>query len=349
MLKKISVIILALFLIMCVGCSEKPDEEIILSSEIEAPASSEPERFLNPLTGVKNLEDEADTLNRAVAIMINNESGTGKRDAQIVQAGVNKADIVYETEIEGGTTRFLAVYQDLEKVKQIGTVRSARYPFIDLALGHNAIYIHHGQDPNYAKPHLADVDSIAIHDNLYGNRISNGKVYEHTLYTSGDVLWKGIETKFNTKNKSAKNWQKFADEEEIITLSGGTANTVLVPFSGVSKSKFVYDAQTKLYTRYFKDTLRKDYFTGETNTVKNVFVLLTNITDYPDGEHRKIDLSSGDGYYVTNGTYIPIKWKKGSSTSGFKFTNTDGTELTVSAGNSWVCIASKKYASPKFE
>ena len=89
--------------------------------------------------------------------------------------------------------------------------------------------------------------------------------------------------------------------------------------------------------------------TGETTTVKNVFVLMTSITDYPDGQHRKIDLSSGEGYYVTNGAYVPIKWKKGTSKNSFKFTNTDGTELKINAGNSWVCIASKKYANPKFE
>ncbi len=344
MLKKISAIILALCLIVCVGCSEKTDEEIISSSEIEVPVSSEPERFVNPLTGVKELENEGDTLNRPVAIMINNMS-----NAQSVQAGVCKADIVYETEIEGGITRLLGVFQDLESVGQIGTVRSARYAYIDLAMGHNAIYIHHGQDPTYAKPHLADVDSIAIHENLYGDRISNGLKHEHTLYTYGDVLWKGIGTKFKTQNKSAKNWQSFAAEDETITLTGGTANTVLVPFSGDYKTKFVYDADKKVYTRYFKDTLRKDYITGETTQVKNVFVLLTSITDYPDGQHRKIDLSSGEGYYITNGAYTPIKWKKGASTSSFKFTNVDGTELTVSAGNSWVCLASKKYANPKFE
>lgn len=345
MFKKLAALGLSLLLIMCVGCSEKP-EEIISSSETELPVSSEPEPvyYLNPLTGVKDLKAESDSLNRPVAIMINNMS-----NAQSVQAGVCNADIVYETEIEGGITRLLAVFQDLKSAGQIGTVRSARYAYIDLAMGHNAVYIHHGQDPTYAQPHLADLDRIAIHENLYGKRLNNGLKHEHTLYTYGDVLWEGIGTKFKTQNKSVKNWQNFADESEELTLTGGAANTVLVPFSGDYKTKFVYDADKKVYTRYFKDTLRKDYVTGETTQVKNVFVLLTNITNYPDGQHRKIDLSSGSGYYVTNGTYTPIKWKKGDSKNSFKFTNTDGSELTVSAGNSWVCIASKKYANPVFE
>lgn len=73
--------------------------------------------------------------------MINNIS-----TAQPVQTGLNKADIIYETEVEGGITRLMAVFQDITTAEKIGTIRSARYPYVDLAMGHNAIFIHCGQD-----------------------------------------------------------------------------------------------------------------------------------------------------------------------------------------------------------
>lgn len=45
---------------------------------------------------------------------------------------------------EGGITRMLAVYQSLEDVGSIGSIRSARPYYIELALGHDALYVHAG-------------------------------------------------------------------------------------------------------------------------------------------------------------------------------------------------------------
>lgn len=320
---------------------EEPEE----SSIPEEPAEEKLPKFaLNPLTGVSDLTVGKEN-DRPVAIMINNLS-----TAQPVQTGLSKADLIFETEVEGGITRLLAVFQDVTKAEKIGTVRSARYPYVDLALGLNALYIHRGQDETYCRPHLKDVDDIDVSESNYGARISNGLAKEHTLYAYGEKLWNGIVgSGFKTQNNRAKPWASFAAETETVTLSGGAANKVTVPFPGSGKSNFVYNAQTGLYTRYFNETLRTDYFTKETTQVKNVFVLLTTIQNYPDGYHKKVDLQSGEGYYAANGTYEKIRWSKGASTNGFTFTKADGTVLTVNPGKSFVCIANKNTTQPAFQ
>lgn len=343
MSKKALALLLCLSLFMLAACSKKTERLSV--DEGEEPQSSVSETVLqiNPLTGVSDLtEDKTD--DRPAAIMINNIT-----TAQPVQAGLNQADIVYETEVEGGITRLLAVYQDVSKAGTIGTIRSARYPYVDLAMGHNAIYIHHGQDDTYCGPHLKDTDDINISQGNYGFRIKNGLASEHTLYTDGSKLWDGlVKDKVKTERGTRAVWASFADEDTPIALEN-TASAVTVPFSASYKSVFKYDADTGVYTRYFKDTLRKDYKTGEATEVKNVFVLLTSISNYPDGYHRKVDLESGNGYYCTGGTYTAIKWSKGAASNGFKFTKADGTELTVNAGSSWVCIADKNTSQPAFE
>lgn len=346
MFKRITAICLVFMLLLCSGCSKKetavePETQPPVETPVEPPR--EPELYVNPLTGVKELEAGI-AERRPVAVMVNNFSS-----AQKVQTGVTQADVIYETEIEGGITRLLAVFQDISKVKTIGTIRSARYAFIDLAMGHNAVYIHHGRDPVYALPHLSDVDRIEIQENLYGERLDNGLKYEHTLYTYGEPLWKGITDRFNTQNTGAQTWQNFAAEDQTVTLTDGVANVVTIPFSGNYKTKFVYDSTTGLYERNFNATIPADYFSGESTKVKNVVVMLTTITDYPDGLHRNIRLQSGEGYYATNGGYKAIKWSKGGSSDSVKFTNLDGTPLQMSAGTTWVCVASKNYANPLFE
>lgn len=343
MSKKALALLLCLSLFMLAACSKKTERLSVDEGEEPQSSVSETVLHINPLTGVSDLtEDKTD--DRPVAIMINNIT-----TAQPVQAGLNQADIVYETEVEGGITRLLAVYQDVSKAGTIGTIRSARYPYVDLAMGHNAIYIHHGQDDTYCGPHLKDTDDINISQGNYGFRIKNGLASEHTLYTDGSKLWDGlVKDKVKTERGTRAVWASFADEDTPIALEN-TASAVTVPFSASYKSVFKYDADTGVYTRYFKDTLRKDYKTGEATEVKNVFVLLTSISNYPDGYHRKVDLESGNGYYCTGGTYTAIKWSKGAASNGFKFTKADSTELTVNAGSSWVCIADKNTSQPAFE
>ena len=341
MFKKFTAVLLCLVMIACfAGCGQKD----VYSSQTENADEQIGEvYYINPLTGVKNLDEQTSKL-RPTAIMVNNVS-----TAQGVQTGVSKADIIYETEVEGGITRLMAVYQDISKVEKIGSVRSARYPYVDLAMGHNAVYVHCGQDPTYCAPHLKDCDDLSIDTNSKGAaRIPNGLASEHTLYAYGGKLFENIAGKFETKAKTNSPWANFASEDEKLTLDAGAATAVSVPFPA-NTTKFTYDSSTALYTRLSKGAVHTDYFTNEVTTVKNIFVLLTSITDYPDGKHRKVALESGDGYYITNGTYQLIKWTKGSDSDSFKFTDTEGKEIKISAGNSWVCIANKATCKPSFE
>lgn len=115
-----------------------------------------------------------------------------------VQTGLAKADIVYETYVEGGITRLMAVFKDAANMPEIGCVRSARYSYVDLAAGHDALYIHAGMDTTYCKDRMSDlgVEDLDLLTNLdpAAYRLKNGKATEHTLYTSGKKL--------------AENWKK---------------------------------------------------------------------------------------------------------------------------------------------
>ncbi len=72
------------------------------------------------------------------------------------QYGISQADILYETVVEGGITRLLAVFQDFDAEK-IGPIRSARHYYMDFALDHDAIYTHVGQS-TYAKTAFRELD-----------------------------------------------------------------------------------------------------------------------------------------------------------------------------------------------
>lgn len=348
MFKRILAALMAVLMIFAVACSDSDvvyedlsnyEEESVPVTEDEA---GETNLAVNPLTGVAQFEDASKAGQRPIAIMVENSS-----ISMSAQTGLSKADVIYETEVEGGITRLVAVYQDISQVEKIGNVRSARYPYVDLALGHDAVYVHCGQDPTYCAPHLNDIDDIDINNNDEGSkRISNGLSSTHNVYVITKDMLNRLSNTFELEKSNVKSWAKFS--EEAVTLSGGAATSVSVPFP-TTTTRFTYDEQSGLYTRLIGSSVQTDYFTGEKTQVKNIFILMTTITHYPDGEHRKVALEGGTGYYVTNGTMQEINWSKGSASNGFKFTDKDGNELTISAGNSWVCIANKSTCKPVME
>ena len=341
MFKKLLSVVLCfvlLFSLSACGGGDPTVEDVsnILSGEATN-TTPQPTFAINPLTGLANLDLGKENL-RPVAIMVNNINV-----AQEVQAGVGNADIVYETEVEGGITRLLAVFKDVSTIGNIGTIRSARYPYIDLALGHDAIYIHHGQDPTYAAPYLSSsgVADFRI-DSPYAYRHKNGKAYEHTLYSTGEKILAGIEAKkFRNTTDKTDNFANFRNEADCTAPAYAAASKAEVKFSNYATSIFTYNEQTGLYTKTSKAISNKDYFTGDTYNFKNVFILSTNISAYPDGYHMKVELQSGTGYYMSDGGYEPIRWVKGAGSASFKFYAQDGSELQVNAGNSYVCIHSK--------
>ncbi len=340
------------------GCSENVVNVSSTSSksqnQVAAPDSSAPstvtgsesevELALNPLTGIYDLEPSSIN-NRPVAIMINNV-----KVAQSVQTGLDQADIVYEAYAEGGVTRLLAVYKDIKKADTIGTIRSARYSYVDLAMGHDAIYVHAGINSTHATPHVKEmgIDNINL---LYGKyngmsfREKNGKALEHTLYTTGQKLWNGFDKlKWRTELKyNTDKWQNFVSADNSVIPSGGTCNTISVTMSYNYVSNFIYDTSTGKYFKNSGTAQHKDYKTGKQLEFKNILVLKTSVTALSsDGYIVKTGLSGGEGYYVSNGGYQKIKWSKGDAKNPITITLEDGSACPYNAGNTWVCLVNKK-------
>ena len=296
----------------------------------------------NPLTGKKDI-DASILNNRPVAIMVNNL----KPIAQRIQTGLDKADIVYEAYAEGGVTRLLAVFKDVKAAPQVGSVRSARYSYIDLAMGHDAIYVHAGINDS-AVPHVAEtgIDNINLLKGYSGMsfREANGEASEHTLYTNGEKLAAGFEkNKWRTTlDYNKENWQKFAPEGAEIVPAGGACDSISVKMSSAYISKFDYDKQTKTYKKFSGSSEHKDYKSGKQLEFKNVLVLKTDVTNLTsDGYIVKTCLDGGEGYYVSNGGYQKIKWIKGSAKNPIKIALEDGSECTYNPGNTWVCLVNK--------
>lgn len=300
----------------------------------------EPEGPVNPLTGLPIEEERIN--DRPIAVMLNNLKQA------MPQLGVSQADIIYEVLAEGGITRMLGLYQSVEDVGLIGSVRSARTYYLELALGHDAIYLHAGGSPDaYNKIKAWGVTALDCVNGPYegslfwrdADRIKkNGMV--HSVVTSGETILELFPTySFRKEHEDGFAYEmQFA--QDGTPADGQKAETIQVPFSSYKTGVFTYDAASGKYLVEEYGSAYIDGNTGEQVSVTNVLILKTACKLIPgdDAGRITVDLTEGEGWFACGGKIIPIYWSKNDINSQLVYATRSGEPLTLGAGNSYVNI-----------
>lgn len=302
---------------------------------------------------------------RAVAVMVNNIT------AARPQRGLSQADILVESKVEGGITRFMAIYSDYENVTgDIGPVRSGRDQFLQLAMPWHALYIHVGRsgvtqtmiDTYEYNDSDADgyVKNLTYRDQ---NRLNQGYATEHTAFTTAELL-NSLFTKYDYETtykygSPCFDFVRYDENNGIRQLTGDSATSVSITHSQSYATYFDYNESTGKYdmsqwnSRAKSVQQTKDENDGTQLSFENVFVLFADIEPYPypggnldangndkgDPDYQKVDYSYGGiGYYFSNGNVEKIRWFKGGPTDMLKFTDMDENSLKVNCGTSYIGI-----------
>lgn len=294
----------------------------------------------NPLTGLRGY-NEAAVGKRPVAIMVNNIK------ASLPQYGIEQADVIYEIPVEGGITRLMAVYADYTNVPDICSIRSCRYYYPILAYGMDSIYCHWGRDMTIANDTLNRLDI----DNIDGSGDAYGELYfrdeareetyatEHTGYLKGSALAETIENmgyRTDLLPDQPVSMFSFNSEENPVTPEGVACMSVDIPFSGEYYSDFEYDSTLGVYKKFHSGEPHMDSATGNQLSFTNVFVLYTEISLRGEGALVDVELSGGDGYYISDGAAQQIKWYKNDEDEPIRVTDLEGHEISVNAGKSYI-------------
>lgn len=351
MKKLLAVILSVILLVSFVSCSGKPQgsSSALAGTESDAVSSEAPKFAKDPLTGEYTLDFSAEN-KRPVAVMINNIK------VSLPQKGLAEAGIIYEADAEAGITRILAVFSDVNKIPTLGSLRSARKYYLSLASSHNAIFAHFGGEGdalNYIKQNnLNTLNFLALsstrdpknnpNSTSYRDPERIGKVpYEHTAFTSGHRLQRAIEYKKIKTDANINDAYKFGDNSKVMAM-GNAADKIKFGFSSYNSNVvFDYNATTGKYEKSQFNQNHIDANTGETLAFENVIILNAKFSlMYPGTKYKyqNVDLTSGSGYYANNGKIIPISWSKGGMNDEMKYTTTDGKELIVSPGKTYVGI-----------
>lgn len=328
--------------------------------------NKEIQNIIKPKVEKKLTIVDEDSNERPIAVMYDNNVGNN------AHSGLQDSYINYEIIVEGGLTRIMALFKDKD-VSLIGPVRSSRHYFLDYALESDAIYTHYGWS-TYAEN---DIKSLGVNNinGLYDDAPfwrDKSIAAPHNVFTSTDKIYsyaeskkyslttdqwkllnyvtdtiklnKPIGTKTVVNEETGKKEKIKIQNPELIT-----ANSVSIPYSNYQIRSYTYDEENGVYLRFMNGEAHLDKVTNQQLNFKNI--IIQKVNNYQLDSYGRQDLDTtgnGEGYYITNGYALPIKWTKSTRRGKTIYTYSDGKEIKINDGNTFIQIMPSTY-SPTIE
>jgi hypothetical protein len=273
-----------------------------------------------PLTGLP-VTDPAAAAHPAVVVKMDNSP-----DAR-PQTAINQADEVFELRVEG-ITRYALVFHSTGLARPL-MAWSGGNPTVSGQV--------HGAE---AMGLLIDASKGANPPEYWRD---NARQAPHNLYTSVPMLL----AKFG---QGAPNPPQailpYAVLGTPLPATAGDAPGVLIDFGNHVQAQYVWDAERNGWDRFQIDQ-RHGLADSATLDAAGVQVAPTNVVilsiDYGTSEAdsrspQAMTVGAGEGFILTQGKVIAIKWARSINTAAFTFTTPDGKPVGLTPGRTWVAL-----------
>ena len=271
-----------------------------------------------------------------ISLMIENAAFGGVRP----QFGLSYAQVVYELPVEGGITRFMAVFSG-DMPDKIGPIRSARPTYLEFNAEFDGLYGHAGGSPEalQAVSGLAvkELSALGADSRFFYRDLE--RVAPHNLFTSGEQLDLARRDKGLAELPAEFTVWSFKEDEP--SHLANTAPFIIDFGSGPLYSvSYRYDDLTNSYERSNGGEVQTDANTGKPLMVKNVVVQLVpaGIPAGADGRVNYNVTGSGKAYIARDGRLIEGTWTKSNRDSRTIFTDATGQEVAFDRGSIWISI-----------
>lgn len=303
-------------------------------------------RGINPLTGLP-VEDVSVLNRRPLLIKISNAPPEVRP-----QSGLSYADMLFEEYVEGGWTRFAAIFYS-QGVDHVGSVRSVRLVDFQLAQAYDALLVFSGgsqgvlellrQEPIYP---LNTISPQFGYGEPYFVRFPRaGLDFEHTLFTDTALLWQWA----NDRNVRKQPYflespgMSFSDAP----LQGGTPAAHASVTYARTTATWQFDPASGLYLRWTDGIPHVDALTGQQLAFANVVIL--------SAYHEEIDILPEKFFGTEESLYIELvgdgpitllrdgrayegRWQRAAGKSMLTFADINGDVLYLKPGKTFIHI-----------
>ena len=289
----------------------------------------DPDPPMCPLSGVEPRR-EALVERPAVAVKIENSS------IAYPLRGLDRAEIVYEELVEGGITRFLAMYHCTD-AEFAGPIRSARV--VDPAIMTPTTYILAFSGANqHVFSRLDEAGIVQIEENNAGDamqRVENGLSFEHTLFANTAKL-----RKLGRKSYSEPPPEGVYEFGDLPEGRFKRANEITIEFSGMTTVSYTYDSG-----RYYRYQGGEPFMsdTGDQIAVDNVLLEIHAVNFSGDvdvagtaGTEIADVTGSGKAVLFRDGRAIRGQWVRDAIEDPVRFETKDGEVMVLKTGTTWI-------------
>jgi hypothetical protein len=284
-------------------------------------ASKKPStRRRNPLTGIG-------PGGHVLAVKIDNVGV-----AQDEQAGLNSADLVYVIQVEGGLSRYLAIFDSSDAPKEVGPVRSARQTDIPLLAAYGRIGLAYSGAIPGLLPELAVANLRNITPDTAPDQFTNG----------------GSSPTYINPRKI------FAAYRHLPLTKYVGFNFGAIPAGGRPDKSFSVDMPAAAFTFTAKGTkwlvsvdgspsitVNQGRTTTDNIIVQYVHVVPGQFTDHnaaqPANEVFSETTGSGTAYFYRDGKVWHGRWSKPTDTSATAYT-IKGRPMELAPGRTWIIL-----------
>ncbi len=310
-------------------------------------ASARPPRVVyGPLTGLP-VASKARARRPALAVKIDNAV------AARPHAGLDRADIVYEVPVEGGVTRFIAIFQSRDAAT-VGPIRSSRLSDIDVLAEYGRPLLAFSGAAGYVLAELPKANVVLLPHGSNGSIYwrQSGRFAPHNLMSSTRALYAaarggnatpaprlfGFDARVLRRFPTALRWEPSASPSPLWPSGEG----VRVPFSSESwTAVWRYHARTGLYRRAHGSVPHRAA-DGKRITARNVIVMRvgSQVGGRPGGAGASTPqlqlVGSGAAVLLRDGVRINGRWSRSSAADRTVFTDDRGRPFALAPGNTWI-------------
>lgn len=302
------------------------------------------EADVNPLTGLV-MADPAVLDRRPIAVKISNSPARYVRP----QAGLDKADLVFEHYAEGGVTRLTAVFYG-QGASQVGSVRSGRLIDLEIPAMYQAVFAYSGSSVGVRdRIRNSDFfDRVISPDFGYGEpyfvRVPReGVPFEHTLFADLYDIWAWLDNNDNNVRPELRGLA-FSEAPPQIADEGAATSIFVGYIAGESQVKWVYDPGTGRYLRWQGGAAHQELVGGQQISAANVVIVGAHhedtdiLEDHVAGGHYSIEIQAwgeGPATLFRDGLRYEGRWHRVNRDDMLTFTDLEGNILPFKPGNTW--------------
>ena len=306
-----------------------------------------------PLTGLVS-QDPAATKRRPLNVRLPNDPLARP------QQGLAKADVVFEMIVEGGITRYSAVFHS-QGSTAVGPIRSYRFSDLHLTQLLKGALVASGatvEEKDAVTNSVAAGNMISVDAERSGAAYYRvgGRPAPNNLFANLEVARESVNQAGGGGPVNVPTLKFLASVEHDATAGGFvgsvTATTVTIPFQR-DPATFTWDEGSKGYRRSQAGVRTVDADGSVPILARNVIAIHTNI--WLTTVKEDIFGSLGLDYRMTGGGKVSIfrdgrrqdgTWKRDGPLDQFTFFDQQGSEISLSPGQSWMHFVYPEWVVP---